>query len=294
MAQPNRHLPLSITIAVVVHVAAAVLLVIGYQAKRELAPSPDMVINTVKAKVIDAEELAESQRRRQEALRREELKRQQIAEQKKREQERLKRAEEKRRLQAELEAKQKAERERKKAEAAKRRAELEKKRLAEEARRIAQQKKAAKARKLAEQKKAAEARRLAELKQRREQEQEAIDRQRLASLEQEEAELMAEAQRLERTRKMSRLVAEYRDAIRNKIERNWRKPLDYQANAWCRVLVVQTPGGIVQNVVVEDCTGNDAFRESVENAVWKAEPLPKPPSPELFHRELHFEFRPRA
>ncbi len=316
MGKPKQHLPLSITIAVIVHVAAVALLAVGYQAKRELAPSPKVVINTVKAKVIDAEELAENKKRRQEALRREELKRQQqLAEQKRHEQEKLRQAEEKRRLQAELEvekkrarqAEQKAELERKEAERAK--AELEKNRLAEEAKRIAEQKKAteakrlveqkkaAEAKKLAEQKKAAEAKRLAELKKRKEQEEAAIRRQRLASLEKEEAEMKAaelEAQRLKRAREMRRLIAEYQDAIRNKIERNWLRPPGYQSNAWCKVLVQQVPGGGVKNVVVEECMGNDAFRESVEKAVWKSDPLPEPPSPELFDQELRFTFNPRV
>ena len=318
MAKPNQHLPLSITIAVIVHVVAVALLVVGYQAKRELVPGPKVVIKTVKAKVIDAEELAENKKRRQEALRREELKRQQqLAEQKRREQEKLRQAEEKRKLQAEIEAEkertrqveQRAELERKKAERAKKQAELEKKRLQEEvkklaeqkkaaeAKRLAEQKKAAKTRRLVEQKKVAEAKRLAELKKRKEREEAAIRRQRLASLEKEEAEMRAaelEAQRLKKAREMSRLAAEYQDAIRNKIERNWLRPPDHQANAWCRVFVQQIPGGMVKNVVVEECMGNDAFRKSVEKAVWKSDPLPEPPSPELFDRELRFMFTPRA
>ena len=306
MAKPNQHLPLSITIAVIVHVVAVALLVVGYQAKRELVPGPKVVIKTVKAKVIDAEELAENKKRRQEALRREELKRQQqLAEQKRREQEKLRQAEEKRKLQAEIEAEkertrqveQRAELERKKAERAKKQAELEKKRLQEEVKKLAEQKKAAKTRRLVEQKKVAEAKRLAELKKHKEREEAAIRRQRLASLEKEEAEMRAaelEAQRLKKAREMSRLAAEYQDAIRNKIERNWLRPPDHQANAWCRVFVQQIPGGMVKNVVVEECMGNDAFRKSVEKAVWKSDPLPEPPSPELFDRELRFTFTPRA
>ncbi len=307
MLQPNRHLPLSVTIAVIVHVVVLALLVINYQAKRELAPSPKIVINTVKAKVIDAEELAENERRRQEALKREELKHQRkLAEQKRLEQERLKREEENRRLQAELEvekkkvlqAEQKAKLERKKAEEASRLAEQAKKvaqqKKAAEAKRLAEQKRIAEAKKLAAQKKAAEAKRLAAQKKRREQELAAINKQRLASLEKEEAELRAEAQRIKRARELSRLIAEYQIAIRNKIERYWRRPLDYQDTAECTVLVRQSSQGVVENVIVEDCTGNDVFRKSVENAVWKANPLPMPPSPDLFDQEVRFTFSPRS
>ena len=134
-------------------------------------------------------------------------------------------------------------------------------------------------------------------KKRRQQEKAAIDKQRLARLEKEEAEMRAaeeDARRAQKARKMRRLIAQYQAAIRNKIERNWRRPMDYQSNAWCRVFVRQDAGGAIKNVVVEECTGSDAFRKSVENAVWKAAPLPQPPSPELFHQELRFTFDPRA
>ena len=303
MAQTNKHLPLSIAIAVVIHVGTFILLALGYQVKQERESTPYKVINTVKAKVIDEAELVENQRRREEALRRKELERQQqLAEQRRLEQQRLKQAEKEKRLQDELEAErekarlaaQKAERERKRAEEARKQAEIERKRLAEEKKRVAEQKKAVEAKRRAEQKKAAEAKRLAELKKRKEQEQAAIDRQRLASLEQEEAELNAEVQRVLKARERSRLIAEYQDAIRNKIERNWRKPLDYQADDQCRVLVLQSLGGVVNDVVVENCTGNDEFRDSVEKAVWKADPLPEPPAPELFDREVLFTFSPKS
>ena len=285
MARKNKHLPLSIAIAVVVHVGAFMLLALGYQVKQERESTPHKVINTVKAKVIDEAELVENQRRREEALRRKELERQQqLAEQKRLEQQRLKQAEKEKRLQDELERKRLAEEKRRVAEQKK----------ATEAKRQAELKKAAEAKRRAEQKKAAEAKRLAELKKRKEQEQAAIDRQRLASLEQEEAELNAEAQRMLKARERSRLIAEYQDAIRNKIERNWRKPLDYQADDQCRVLVLQSLGGAVNDVVVENCTGNDEFRDSVEKAVWKADPLPEPPAPELFDREVRFTFSPRS
>lgn len=272
MKKPDRHLPLSTVIAVVVHVAVLGLLVVGYQASDRILPVPDVVINTVKAKAVDARELEEIERRRLEVQQREEQKRKQ----------RL--AEEKRRRQKEEEKRLRAKREAEKAEQARKRAALEKKRRAEEARKAARLKKEAEARKRAEEK-------------RRRQEKAAIDKQRLARLEKEEAEMRAaelDARRMQKARKMRRLIAEYQDAIRSKIERNWRRPLDYQSNAWCRVFVRQDADGAIENVVVEECIGSDAFRKSVENAVWKAAPLPAPPAPELFHQELRFTFDPRA
>lgn len=253
-------------IAVAIHVAALGLLVVGYQASDRILPVQDVVINTVKAKAVDAKELEEIERRRLEA-------------QQRAEQERKRRlAEEKRRKREEEEKKLRAKRE------------------AEEARKAARLKKEAEARRLAEKKKAAEAKKRAEEKRRR-QEKAAIDKQRLARLEKEEAEMRAaelDAQRKQKARQMRRLIAEYQDAIRNKIERNWRRPPDYQSNAWCRVFVQQDAGGAIKDVVVEECIGSEAFRKSVENAVWKAAPLPQPPAPELFHQELRFTFDPRA
>lgn len=279
MKKTDRHLKLSLGIAVAIHVAALGLLVVGYQASHKILPVPNVVINTVKAKVVDAEELDEIKRRRQEELQRQERKRKQrLAEEKRRKQ-----LEEEKRARAKREA-EKARRAALEAEKAKKRAALEKKKRAEEARKAARAKKKAEARKLAEEK-------------RRRQEKAAIDKQRLARLEKEEAEMRAAeegARRAQKARKMRRLVAQYQAAIRNKIERNWRRPIDYQSNAWCRVYVQQDAGGAIKNVVVEECIGSDAFRKSVENAVWKAAPLPQPPSPELFHRELRFTFDPRA
>ncbi len=279
MKKTDRHLPLSLGIAVAIHVAALGLLVVGYQASHKILPVPNVVINTVKAKVVDAEELDEIKRRRQEELQRQEQKRKQrLAEEKRRKQ-----LEEEKRARAKREA-EKARRAKLEAEKAKKRAALEKKKRAEKARKAAQAKKEAEARKLAEEK-------------RRQQEKAAIDKQRLARLEKEEAEMRAaelDARRAQKARKMRRLIAQYQDAIRNKIERNWRRPMDYQSNAWCRVFVQQDAGGAIKNVVVEECIGSDAFRKSVENAVWKAAPLPQPPSPELFHQELRFTFDPRA
>ena len=124
----------------------------------------------------------------------------------------------------------------------------------------------------------------------------AAEQDRLAKiLEAEEAEINAaeaEAQRIAKARAMSREIAIYQDAIRSRIQSRWRKPLSEQPDAWCKVYVRQAPGGYVEDVVVEQCTGDEAFRRSVEEAVWKSDPLPEPPTPELFDRDLRFKFIP--
>jgi colicin import membrane protein len=59
------------------------------------------------------------------------------------------------------------------------------------------------------------------------------------------------------------------------------------------VLVTQIPGGDVVNVRVTECNGDAAVVRSIEAAVMRSSPLPGPPNPALFERNLRFEFRPR-
>ncbi|VAX00785.1 hypothetical protein MNBD_GAMMA19-1108, partial [hydrothermal vent metagenome] len=52
-------------------------------------------------------------------------------------------------------------------------------------------------------------------------------------------------------------------------------------------------GGEVVNVTVTQCVGDDVFRRSVEAAVYKASPLPRPSDPALFERQILFNFKPK-
>jgi colicin import membrane protein len=58
------------------------------------------------------------------------------------------------------------------------------------------------------------------------------------------------------------------------------------------VEVTQVPGGEVTNARVLQCNGDSAVRLSIENAVYRASPLPTPPDPSLFHRVIVIEFTP--
>ena len=61
----------------------------------------------------------------------------------------------------------------------------------------------------------------------------------------------------------------------------------------CEVHVLQGPGGIILDVSFGACGGSTAiYRASIEKAVYKASPLPKPGDPALFERELTFLFEP--
>ena len=60
------------------------------------------------------------------------------------------------------------------------------------------------------------------------------------------------------------------------------------------VIVTQTSLGDVIDVILKKCVDDLAFQRSIERAVRKASPLPPPPNPEVFDREIHFTFKPRS
>jgi colicin import membrane protein len=48
----------------------------------------------------------------------------------------------------------------------------------------------------------------------------------------------------------------------------------------------------VTQVTIGECNGDQAVRESIERAVYRASPLPPPPDPSLFDRNLRINFKP--
>lgn len=92
----------------------------------------------------------------------------------------------------------------------------------------------------------------------------------------------------------SGVAARWSAAIRARIERAWIRPDSARAGIDCTVAVTQTPGGTVLRAEVRTCNGDEALRQSIEDAVLRASPLPPPPDPALFERELILRFRPDA
>ena len=130
-------------------------------------------------------------------------------------------------------------------------------------------------------------------------EREKQERERRAKLEAEktrarEAELNAQLAAEERlaAARASGQMAQYISQITAKIERNWNRPPGAIAGLQCEVRVTQGPGGIVITVKVERCNGDEAVRQSIEAAVFRASPLPLPSEPALFERNLVVTFRP--
>lgn len=88
------------------------------------------------------------------------------------------------------------------------------------------------------------------------------------------------------------LLNQYIAMIEQRIVRNWNRPPSARAGLECEVRVAQTPGGTVLSVQLGRCNGDAAVKQSIEAAVMRSSPLPPPPDPRLFERNLVLIFRP--
>ena len=165
---------------------------------------------------------------------------------------------------------------------------IEEKRLAEEKQQKLAQEKAeaeSQAREAAEAKKKEEEKRLAEEKQKEADRQAAAEREAdlRRSLDQELRQDAAHS---------SAALASWQSAITARIQRAWLRPPSARPGISCVLHVTQVPGGAVTNVSIGSCNGDQAVRESIEAAVYRASPLPPPADPALFQRDLEITFRP--
>jgi hypothetical protein len=85
---------------------------------------------------------------------------------------------------------------------------------------------------------------------------------------------------------------QYTRMIENHVKRYWQRPLSARPGIECQATITQLPTGDVVSAKVEQCDGDDAVRRSIENAIMKASPLPRPPSQAVFSRNLALNFRP--
>ena len=92
-------------------------------------------------------------------------------------------------------------------------------------------------------------------------------------------------------KKLSLAETEYIYAIQTRIESNWRKPFNVNHTDGCDVELEQLPSGKIISVNIIDCSANDLYIKSLENAVYRSSPLPLPNDPEIFESKivLHFE-----
>ncbi len=224
--------------------------------------------------------LADLQRQAKEAERKREAEQKRVAEL-----ERKKKAEQKR--VAELERKKKAEQEQAKQLALKRKTEeerlakLKKEEQAKQDREAEEKRQAELARKKkleAEKKRQAELARKKKLEAERKRKAEVERERKLAEQERERREAALQAQ-LEAER-VARLVdaarGQYVPIIRQKVSRNWNQPPNTRSGIAARVQVRLSAGGEVINARIVKSSGDPIFDRSVENAVYKASPLPIP------------------
>lgn len=90
----------------------------------------------------------------------------------------------------------------------------------------------------------------------------------------------------------SAALASWEAQIAAKINRAWLRPPTARPGISCVLNVTQVPGGEVTQVSIGECNGDQAVRESIEAAVYRASPLPPPPDPSLFDRNLRIDFKP--
>lgn len=130
-------------------------------------------------------------------------------------------------------------------------------------------------------------------------EREKVERERAAAERaraQREAELNAQIAAEERrdALRASGQMNQYIAQITARIERAWIRPPSARVGLTCEVRVTQVPGGAVTGVQVGRCNGDEAVRQSIEAAVYRASPLPPPSDDALFDRNLVITFRPEG
>ncbi|OUU80571.1 MAG: hypothetical protein CBC38_00905 [Gammaproteobacteria bacterium TMED78] len=88
------------------------------------------------------------------------------------------------------------------------------------------------------------------------------------------------------------LLEEYNLMLVRRIESNWIKPPSTISGLMCQLNVTQIPSGDIVDVIVGDCNGDEVVIRSLEAAVLRSAPLPRPPVPSLFDRNLIIDFIP--
>lgn len=87
------------------------------------------------------------------------------------------------------------------------------------------------------------------------------------------------------------LQAQYEAAIQNAVTENWLRPDSTQTGLRCRLRIVQIPGGDVIGVqLMNPCNADPLTRDSIEQAVKRASPLPYKGYEKAFQRQIDFNF----
>lgn len=87
------------------------------------------------------------------------------------------------------------------------------------------------------------------------------------------------------------LMARYSAAIQAAVTQNWNRPDSASAGLRCILNITQIPGGEVIGVTIgSPCNADQATRNSIEQAVMKAAPLPYQGYEKVFSRTINFHF----
>jgi colicin import membrane protein len=88
------------------------------------------------------------------------------------------------------------------------------------------------------------------------------------------------------------LAARYAAAIQASVTQSWNRPDSAQAGLKCSINITQIPGGDVISVTLgSPCNADDATRNSIEQAVMKAAPLPYQGYEKVFQRSVKLNFK---
>ncbi len=263
---PERY-SLPVVLSVGLHILVASLFLLEWPTEHRV---PEPVPPHVVATVVQVESAAEKQRK------------QQAEKQKKRQ---------------ELAAKREAERKKKLAEQKKREAEQKKKQAAAKKR---EQEKALKEKALAEKQakdkaakeKASKEKAAEQAKQKAAQEQALLEQ---MAQEEAAAELKEQQEAKIQAERAAALTLEFTDQIKARVESVWRYPPAVTASQEVEVRITLVPTGQVIRVQITKGSGNAALDRSVEQAVYKASPLPVPKDVRVFEenfRSFLMKFRP--
>lgn len=85
---------------------------------------------------------------------------------------------------------------------------------------------------------------------------------------------------------------EYKARIRQRIESNWSPPGGIPKGLRWVVLLDILPGNEVDGIRFEAFNGTETDRRYIETAIRRSSPLPAPPIPELFERQMRLRYPP--
>jgi len=252
-----------------------------------MSRTPPQRVLAIQAVIVDPNAIARMNRRQEQERQQAERARQE-AERRRQEQAVLQREEEQR-----IERERQLE-EKKREDAALRQKEEEERQVRE--REAAEQERAAEAEKEKQRQAEAEKQRVAEIQRRQKEE---AEKRRVAAeakaQEAREADLRRQVEE-EAGRQQAEnagLLNQYIAMIEQRIVRNWNRPPSARAGLECEVKVTQAPGGMVLSVQLGRCNGDSAVQQSIQAAVMRSSPLPPPPDPRLFERNLLLIFKPQ-